>query len=38
MADADLILHNARIATLDSGRPEATAVAVRDGRFIGCRK
>ena len=33
MADADLIVHNARIATLDSSRAEATALAVRDGRF-----
>jgi predicted amidohydrolase YtcJ len=33
MADADLIVHNARIATLDSTRAEATALAVRDGRF-----
>jgi predicted amidohydrolase YtcJ len=34
MADADLIVHNARVATLDHARPEATALAVRDGRFI----
>jgi predicted amidohydrolase YtcJ len=34
MPDADLIVHNARITTLDSAGPEATAVAVRDGRFI----
>lgn len=34
MPDADLIVHNARIATLDSERPEATAVAICDGRFI----
>ena len=34
MPDADLIVHNARIATLDSARPEATAVAIRDGRFL----
>ena len=34
MPDADLIVHNARIATLDSGLPEATAVAIRDGRFL----
>src|SRR4029079_3313591 len=27
-------VHNARIATLDSTRPEATAVAIRDGRFL----
>jgi predicted amidohydrolase YtcJ len=35
MADVDLIVHNARIATLDTARPEATALAVRDGRFVG---
>src|SRR5258705_7872662 len=34
MADADLILTNARIATLDDAPPEATAAAVRDGRFV----
>ena len=34
MNDADLILHNARITTLDDGRPEATALAVKDGRFL----
>src|SRR6476661_3441188 len=33
MPGADLIVHNAKIATLDSARPEATALAVRDGRF-----
>src|SRR5438309_3498175 len=31
---ADLILHNAKITTLDRGNPEAQAVAVRDGRFL----
>ncbi len=34
MTDADLIVYNARITTLDGGRPEATALAVKDGRFI----
>jgi hypothetical protein len=33
--DADLIVHNARIHTMDDGRPRATALAVRDGRFVG---
>src|SRR5713226_3030129 len=32
---ADLILHNGRIATLDSKRPEATTLAVKDGRIVG---
>ena len=32
--DADLIVTNARITTLDDGRREATALAVRDGRFV----
>jgi len=31
---ADLILHGARIATMDPARPAATAVAVREGRFV----
>lgn len=31
---ADLIVHGARIATMDPARPAATAVAVRDGRFV----
>lgn len=31
---ADLILINARIATLDARRPWATALAVHDGRFL----
>lgn len=31
----DLILHNGRITTLDRANPGATAVAIRDGRFIG---
>ncbi len=31
---ADLILHGARIATMDPSRPSASAVAVRDGRFV----
>lgn len=32
-AAPSLILHNARIATMDRGRPHADAVAIRDGRF-----
>jgi len=31
---ADLILHNGRMATLDRQHPSATAVAIKDGRFI----
>ena len=31
---ADLILHNGRIHTVDRERPSASAVAVRDGRFV----
>ncbi len=31
----DLILHNGRITTLDSKYPEATNLAVKDGRIIG---
>ena len=34
MADADLILRNARVATLDRHQPEATALAVRNGRIV----
>lgn len=34
MTSADLILHNARITTLDRSRPEASALAIRDGRFL----
>ncbi|MGL4289128.1 MAG: amidohydrolase [Phreatobacter sp.] len=30
----DLILFNGKITTLDRQRPEATAVAIRDGRFL----
>ena len=33
-ARADLIVINGRITTLDERRPEATAVGIRDGRFI----
>lgn len=33
MPAADLIVHNAKIATLNTAQPEATALAVRDGRF-----
>jgi predicted amidohydrolase YtcJ len=31
---ADLIVHGARIATLDRALPQAEAVAIRDGRFV----
>ncbi len=31
---ADLILHAGRCTTLDRGNPVATAVAIRDGRFV----
>src|SRR5450830_1388764 len=31
---ADLILHNARLHTVDRAQPKATAVAIKDGRFI----
>jgi len=31
----DLVLHNGRIATLDSKYPEASSLAVKDGRIIG---
>ena len=30
---ADLVLHNARVYTVDGNRPTATAFAVQDGRF-----
>ena len=30
----DLIVHNARIVTMDEGKPRASALAVQDGRFI----
>ncbi|MFC5473088.1 amidohydrolase [Paraherbaspirillum soli] len=31
---ADLILHNGRIHTVDRGQPTASAVAVKDGKFL----
>jgi len=31
--NTDLVIHNARVATLDRKRPEATALAIRNGRF-----
>jgi predicted amidohydrolase YtcJ len=31
---AELIVHNTRVTTLDEQRPEATAVAVKDGLFL----
>ncbi|MFL5190229.1 MAG: amidohydrolase [Microvirga sp.] len=33
-ASADLILFNGRITTLDRQAPEASALAIRDGRFV----
>ncbi len=33
-AAPDLILHRGRFTTLDRARPSATAVAIRDGRFL----
>ena len=32
---ADLILHNGRITTLDAKYPEAANVAIKDGRIVG---
>jgi len=32
---ADLILHNGKITTLDPKHPEAKIIAVKDGRIIG---
>ena len=32
---ADLILHNGRITTLDPKYPEATNLAIKDGRIVG---
>ncbi len=32
---ADLILHNGHITTLDPNYPEATNVAIKDGRIVG---
>src|SRR5712691_10410050 len=34
-APADLIFHNGRITTLDPKYPEATNIAVKDGRIVG---
>ena len=34
-APPDLILHNGRITTLDPNHPEATNLAVKDGRIVG---
>jgi predicted amidohydrolase YtcJ len=34
MAAADLILRNVKVRTLDPAKPEAEAVAARDGRFL----
>ena len=32
---AEAILHNGRITTLDPRHPEATNVAIKDGRIVG---
>ena len=32
--DADLIVTNARVSTLEEGRQDASALAIRDGRFM----
>ena len=34
VADADLVLHNALITTLDRANPAAETLAVKDGRFV----
>lgn len=34
MQDADLILHNGRFHTVDREKPQASAVAIKDGRFL----
>lgn len=34
MTTADLVLHNAKITTLDPDRPEATAIAMADGKIL----
>ncbi len=33
-SSTDIIFHNARITTLDRSKPAASAVAIRDGRFV----
>jgi predicted amidohydrolase YtcJ len=33
-SSAELVLYNAKITTLDRQKPEAEAVAIRDGRFV----
>jgi predicted amidohydrolase YtcJ len=35
-AASELILHNGRITTLDSRRPEAEAVVIKDGKLSAC--
>ncbi len=34
LVEPELIVHNARIHTVDDARPSATSLAVRDGRFV----
>src|SRR5262245_30775665 len=31
---ADLVVHNAKVVTVDAARPEARAFAARDGKFV----
>ena len=33
--DADIVLLNGRVTTMDPAMPDATAFAIRDGRFVG---
>jgi predicted amidohydrolase YtcJ len=33
-ADPDVILHNGRVYTVQPGNPQATAIAIRDGRIL----
>jgi predicted amidohydrolase YtcJ len=33
-AIADLILHNGRLHTVDRAKPTASAVAIKDGKFV----
>src|SRR5271170_1426176 len=32
--DADLIVHNANVVTMDAAHPSASAMAIRDGRIL----
>ena len=33
-ATPDVVFYNGRITTLDRARPQASAVAIKDGRFV----